>query len=58
MMDLNYIPLLTGVWMIGWSLMLSGENLASKLAFNVFPFFLGMGCMYSAAVGLGWIIIS
>jgi len=55
---INYIPLLAGIWMIGMALLMHTENIQSSMVFKVIPFFLGTGCMYTAAVSLGWIMTS
>lgn len=37
------IVLISGLWMITWSLALNAKNIQSAIVFKVIPFFLGLG---------------
>lgn len=52
---ISYMPLIAGLWLIGIALMMTTKNVISSVIFKVIPFFLGMGCLFSAGKTLGWL---
>ena len=55
-MELFYqvILILTGVYLVAGSLTVHTKNLLSAILFKIIPFFLGLGCLFSAAKLLRW----
>jgi len=52
---LNYIPLVTGSWLIFSAMFINASsNFASKMFFKVIPMFLGLACLFAGGKGLGW----
>jgi hypothetical protein len=51
------IVLVSGVFMIVFSLIMNTKNLKSSIVFKVIPFFLGLADIFVFAVLMGWIII-
>jgi len=48
------ILIITGVYLLIGTFALHTENLYSAMMFKVVPFFLGMGCLFSAGKLLRW----
>lgn len=52
---MEYILVVTGVWMISMSLITRPQNFLSSVIFNIIPFFLGLGTLFVSAKLLSWI---
>ena len=49
-----YIILVTGVWLVTWSLIMDTHNVKSAFIFKVIPFFLGLANIVVSGKILGW----
>jgi len=55
-MDLFHqlILIVTGIYLVMGALTMNTKNLLSAVLFKVIPFFLGLGCLFSAGKLIGW----
>jgi len=52
---INLIPLITGIYLISFSFLITTKNIISCLLYQILPFFLGLGCIFSACKLFNWI---
>jgi hypothetical protein len=53
----GWVTLVTGVWLIFWSFMLTGKNAMSNFLLRFIPFFLGLANLIVAGMAFGLISI-
>jgi len=51
----NVIPLVSGVWLLFVSQIMTTENITSALIFKFIPLTLGIACLFSGAKLMQWI---
>jgi hypothetical protein len=54
-METGIILIIAGVWFIVQAFIITTKNTRSILYFKVFPFFIGLACLWAGSKWFGWI---